>query len=332
MRSCVEQLVDESVSAEQKADFLCHLALKGETVDEIAWFAEAMRERAVKVPLEEAWRKQHVILDVCGTGGDRLNTFNISTTVSLICAAADVPVAKHGNRAITSQSGSADVLEALGIRIDLSPAEAARSLHEHHFAFCFAPNYHPAFKHISAARKLCATRGQRTIFNFLGPLLNPALPTAQLVGVPDPALCQPLARVLETLGVQRAMVVSGRVDTNGQPAHLDELSILGPNTTAQFYKSGSAPIALLDTRGLSLGPAQLSDLAGSDREINAAIVRRILNGAERGPKRHAVLLNCAAALLVADKVDTLVEGWALAGELIDTGRAARKLQSLQTQG
>src|SRR5205814_9283212 len=142
-----------------------------------------------------------------GTGGDRLGTFNISTTVALVVAAAGVTVAKHGNRAITSQAGSADVLEALGVKIDLAPDQAARSLRDHHFAFFFAPQYHPAFKHIAPARRLCAERGQRTIFNFLGPLLNPARPTAQLVGVPQPNLCDPLARVLQLLGLRRGLVV-----------------------------------------------------------------------------------------------------------------------------
>src|SRR5262245_1412757 len=211
VRLAVEQLVDEGVSPEIKADFLCHLALKGETVEEIGAFARALRERDVHPPLDPAFRESRVILDVCGTGGDRLNTFNISTTVAIVCAAAGVAVAKHGNRAITSQAGSADVLEALGVRIDLPPTEAAHSLRDRNFAFFFAPNYHPAFKHIGPARKLCAGRGQRTIFNFLGPLLNPARPTAQLVGVPRSDLCQPLARVLQSLGVRRGMVVSGKV-------------------------------------------------------------------------------------------------------------------------
>src|SRR3954466_15109024 len=146
----VEQIIDENVPAALKADFLCHLALKGETVGEIAAFARALREKAIQPPLDPAWRNTHEILDVCGTGGDRLNTFNISTTVAIICAAAGVPVAKHGNRAITSQAGSADVLEALGIRIELTPGEAARSLRDHHFAFFFAPAYHPTFKYIGA--------------------------------------------------------------------------------------------------------------------------------------------------------------------------------------
>ncbi len=207
--TAVAQLVDESVPAALKADFLCHLARKIETSGEIAAFARELRALSVVPPLDAETRSR-TILDVCGTGGDRLNTFNISTTVAIVCAAAGVTVAKHGNRAITSQAGSADVLEALGIKIVLTPEEAARSLREHHFAFFFAPHYHPAFRHIGAARKLCAERGQRTIFNFLGPLLNPARPDAQLVGVSRPELCVTLARVLKSLGARRGMVVMTR--------------------------------------------------------------------------------------------------------------------------
>jgi anthranilate phosphoribosyltransferase len=333
VRSCVDHLVDEQVSAESKADFLCHLALKGETVDEIAWFAQAMREKAVPVPLDAKWRANNAILDVCGTGGDRLNTFNISTTVAIICSAAGIPVAKHGNRAITSQSGSADVLEELGIRIDLQPEDAARSLEQRNFAFCFAPNYHPAFKHISAARKLCATRGQRTIFNFLGPLLNPAHPTAQLVGVPDPALCNPLAYVLQSLGVRRAMVVSGAIrppagQANG-PAHFDELSILGANTAGEFLEGKAVTLSTLDLRDLPLRPATLADLAGGDRKANAKIVEDLLSGKERGARREAILLNTAAAIVVANRAITLPDGWALAVEIIDSGRAHQKLKDLR---
>jgi anthranilate phosphoribosyltransferase len=334
VRSCVDHLVDEHLSAESKADFLCHLALKGETVDEIAWFAQAMREKAVPVPLEAEWRESHPILDVCGTGGDRLNTFNISTTVAIICSAAGIPVAKHGNRAITSQSGSADVLEELGIRIDLQPREAARSLQERNFAFCFAPNYHPTFKHISASRKLCARRGQRTIFNFLGPLLNPAHPSAQLVGVPDPALCSPLAQVLQSLGVRRGMVVSGAIhtqadaQTNG-PAHFDELSILGANTAGEFFEGKQITLSTLDVTGLPLQPAKLDDLAGGDRKANAKTVEDLLTGREHGPRRQAVLLNAAAALLVASRANSLREGWDLAARVIDSGEAQRKLEELR---
>lgn len=323
----VEQLVDERVPAAVKADFLCHLALKGETVDEIAAFARALQEKSVPPPLDAATRSRE-ILDVCGTGGDRLNTFNISTTVAILCAAAGITVAKHGNRAITSQSGSADVLEALGIRVDLSPAEAARSLAERQFAFLFAPNYHPAFRFIAPARKLCADRGQRTIFNFLGPLLNPARPSAQLVGVSRTELCEPLARVLQSLGIRRGMVVSGKVPGTTGFACLDELSTLGENTVAEFYQERGFTVSTWRPDPFPLQPAALADLAGGDRQANADIVQRVLRGDERGPKRDAVLLNAAAALFVANRARSLDAGWELAAGLIDGGQAGNKLKEL----
>ena len=328
-RLAVDQIIDENIPAVLKADFLCHLALKGETVQEIAAFARALRDKAIQPLLDPVWRNAHEILDVCGTGGDRLNTFNISTTVAIICAAAGVPVAKHGNRAITSQAGSADVLEALGIKINLGPEEAARSLQERNFAFFFAPSYHPAFKHIGPARKLCADRGQRTIFNFLGPLLNPARPGAQLVGVPRPELCEPLAHVLQSLGAHRGMVVSGKVpDTDHTVRHLDELSTLGQNHVAEFYQERGFTASALDPGHFSLQPATLADLAGGNREVNAEIVRRVLHGDERGPKRDAVLLNAAAGLFVANRAKSLADGWMLAAGIIDGGAAAKKLREL----
>lgn len=327
----VGELVREDVSAEAKAGFLCQLALKGETVSEIAAFARALRDKSIQPPLDPATRAGD-ILDVCGTGGDRLNTFNISTTVALVCAAAGVAVAKHGNRAITSQAGSADVLEALGIRIDMGPADAAQSLRDRRFAFFFAPAFHPAFKHIAAARKLCADRGQRTIFNFLGPLLNPTRPTAQLVGVPRPELCEPLAQVLQSLGVRRAMVVSGAVPAppgkTPAIAFLDEISTLGDNTIAEFYQERGFTASVLAPQGFPLQPATLGDLLGGDRQANAETVRRIVRGEERGPKRDAVMLNTAAGLFVADRARSLAAGWEMAGELIDSGAVQNKLQEL----
>ena len=320
----VEQLTDAAVPAATKADFLIALAEKGETPSEIAAFARALRNKSISPPLDVETRARE-ILDVVGTGGDRHGTFNISTTTAIVCAAAGVTVAKHGNRAVTSQAGSADVLEALGVRIDLTPAEAAQSLREHHFAFFFAPNYHPAFRHIAPARKLCAGRGRRTIFNSLGPLLNPAGPSAMLVGVPHPDLCEPLARVLQTLGVRRAMVVCGAVSAT---SHLDELSTLGENTIAEFYQERGFAVSVLSPEQFPLQPATLADLIGGDCRANAEIVRRILHGEERGPKRDAVLLNTAAALFVAGKTKTLVAGWDLASETIDSGRASAKLAEL----
>ena len=330
VHAAVELLADEKIPAASKAEFLIALAQKGETPGEIAAFARALCEKSVALPIENDWRHSREILDIVGTGGDRLGTFNISTTSAIVCAAAGVAVAKHGNRAVTSQSGSADVLEVLGIRIDLTPEEAARSLREKNFAFFFAPNFHPAFKHIAPARKLCAERGQRTIFNFLGPLLNPARPSAMLVGVPRAELCEPLARVLQSLGVRRGMVVTGKIGNRQSEIgnSLDELSTLGENTIAEFYQERGFTTSVLSPEEFPLQPATLDDLLGGDKFQNAEITRRILRGDERGPKRDAVLLNAGAALFVAGKTKSLAEGWDLAGETIDSGQADGKLAEL----
>ena len=328
VRLAVEQLASDAVPAAVKADFLTRLARKGETTGEIAAFARELRARSIQPVLDRETRAGE-ILDVVGTGGDRLSTFNISTTVALVASAAGVTVAKHGNRASTSPTGSADVMDALGIPFDLGPEEAARSLREHGFAFFFAPKYHPAFRHIIPARKLCAERGQATIFNFLGPLLNPAQPTATLIGVPRPDLCEPFARVLQSLGLRRAMVVCGAVpDEGGAVRHLDELSPLGPTTVAEFYQERALACSTLPPEPFPFQPATLAVLRGGDREANAGIIRRILGGEERGPRRDAVLLNAGAALFVAGRTRSIAEGWDLAAETIDSGRAAAKLAEL----
>jgi len=323
----VARLADETVSAESKADFLCELARKAETPQEIAAFARELRELSVQPPLDPETRARE-ILDVCGTGGDRLNTFNISSTVAIVCASAGVTVAKHGNRAITSQAGSADVFEAMGIKIELTPQEAARWLRDHHFAFFFAPAYHPAFKHINGARKLCAERGQRTIFNFLGPLLNPARPSVQLVGVSRPELCETLARVLQMLGVRRGMVVSGRAGD----AWLDEISTLGDNSVAEFHQERGFAASTLAPGHYPVQPAGLADLRGGDRATNAGIVQALLAGKDKGPRRDAVLLNAGAALFVAGKAKSISEGWDLARGLIESGRTRAKLEELIAAG
>jgi anthranilate phosphoribosyltransferase len=323
VRASVAALVSESVDSAAKAEFLIALAAKGETPEEIAAFAAELRNLSIQPELDAETRRGE-ILDVCGTGGDRLDTFNISTTVSFVAAAAGIVVAKHGNRAITSQSGSADVLEELGIPVNLSPQQAAQSLRDHQFAFFFAPHYHPAFKHIAPARKIAAERGQRTIFNFLGPLLNPVRPTAQIVGVPRPQLCEPLARVLQRLGVRRVMVVSGSVGEK----HLDELSTIGPSTVAEFYQDRGFSTSQVESHHFGLAPARLEDLRGGDRAANARTLREILSGAERGPRREAVLLNAAAALFVGGKAKSLTEGIDLAAETIDSGKALAKLNAL----
>jgi len=345
-RLAINELIREDLAADIKADFLSGFAGKGESIEEITAFASVLRDRAVPVPLDEPTRHRE-ILDIVGTGGDRLNTFNISSTAALLCAAAGVIVAKHGNRAATSAAGSADVLEALGISLNLSPEEAGKALREDGFAFFFAPNYHPSFKHMGPARKICAERGQRTIFNFLGPLLNPVRPTAMLLGVPRPDMCESIARVLQSLGVRRAMVVCGEVPLNDpkpenkisiqdgraaqEPrkiAHLDEISTLGETTVAEFYQERGFTVSKFSPDNFPLHPATLADLVGGDKLANAETARRILRGEERGPKCDAVLLNAAAALFVAGRTRSIAEGWELAAELIANGTAAAKLAQL----
>jgi anthranilate phosphoribosyltransferase len=324
----VEQLVDENIPALAKARFLASLAIKGETIEEIVAFARALGAKAIRPEFDREGQGGEV-LDVVGTGGDRLSTFNISTTVALLAAAAGVRVAKHGNRASTSTIGSADVMEALGLPFDLGPADAARCLREHGFAFFFAPKYHPAFRHIIPARKICAAQGQSTIFNLLGPLLNPAQPTAMLLGVSRPELCEPIARVLQSLGVRRAMVVCGKVPGENGPRYLDELSTLGVSRVAEFYQERASITSELIPELFPIQPASLQDLRGGDRQQNASIIQQVLGGNERGPKRDAVLLNAAAALFVAGRARSLLAGWELAATVIDSGQARRKLNELR---
>ena len=319
----IESLTNETIAPEAKADFLTALATKGETTEEIAAFANELRDKALPVPIDKETRDREM-LDVCGTGGDKLGTFNISTTVAIIAAAAGVTVAKHGNRAITSKAGSADVLSALGIPTDLTPEQVATNLKDHNFAFIFAPGYHPAFKNIMPARKLCAEQGQRTVFNFLGPLLNPARPTAQLIGVPNSTLCDPIGRVLQSIGIRRGMVVNGRVEDGA----MDELSTLGENTIAEFYQDRGFTVSTDLPKLFPIQKATLDDLKGGDAEENAITIKAILSGEDRGPRRDAVLLNAAHALFVAAKTNSALEGWDMAASVIEDGTAISKLHDL----
>lgn len=320
-------LTNEAIGVNEKAEFLTALARKGETPEEIKAFAVELRRLSVQPQFSPALRAEEV-LDVVGTGGDRLSTFNISTAVAILCSAAGVLVAKHGNRASTSSIGSADVMESLGIPFDLGPEEAVRFLERHRFTYFFAPRYHPAFRFIIPARRLCAQRGQPTIFNFLGPLLNPGRPSAMLVGVPRPELCETLARVLQLLGVHRAMVVCGAVPTDAGQRYLDEISPLGPTTVAEFYQERALSVSTLEPETFPLQPATLPDLHGGDRAYNAGVIHAVLAGRERGPKRDAVLLNASAALFVAGRARNLADGWDLAAQTIESGAAREKLETL----
>ena len=316
----VAQLLDNAILDDAKAAFLTALAHKGETAGEIAAFALELRMRALDPQVDPA-RFGGVVLDVVGTGADMAHTFNISSCVIFVAAAAGVAVAKHGNRAVTSKCGSADVLAALGARIELAPAAARRCLEETGLTFFFAPLYHPSFKAIAPVRKQLAAQKQRTVFNLLGPLVNPARPTNQLVGVFDKALVHRYAEVLRLLGLKHALVVHG----NG----LDELSIMGPNTVAEVW-GGRIEETVRDFRVLHSQwrgvEVKLAELAGGDPPANARIVRDVLGSHDRGARRDIVLLNAAAALVVSDKADSFESGWQCAAELIDSGAALAKLE------
>lgn len=313
-------LLDESVAVEEKAAFLAALADRGETPGEIAGFADAFLGRAV-VPTLDREAIGRPLLDVCGTGGDKLDLFNISTASVFVLAACGVAVVKHGNRGITSKSGGADVLEALGIRIDLPPEEFGRCVEEVGAGFLFAPLYHPAFKAVVPVRQLLAKEGRRTLFNLLGPLLNPARPDYQVIGVFDPALGQAFAEILFRLGRTLAWTVHGTTESG---AGMDELSILGPSQVWSTALPDRVE-SIITPSSLGFAPATTADLAGGDARENAVLLERILSGEDRGPKRDIVVLNAAAGLVVTGKADDLASGIALAGEGIDGGGAAEVL-------
>lgn len=297
--------------------YLAALRAKGETVAEITGFARAMRQRATPVHAN-----RRPLIDTCGTGGDGANTFNISTVTALVVAGAGVPVAKHGNRSVSSHCGSADVLEALGVRLDLTPEQIGRCIDEIGFGFLFAPMLHPAMKHAIGPRR---EMGVRTVFNILGPLTNPAGASMQVIGVFDRYLIGPLAHVLRELGAVAACVVAS---ADG----LDELSTTGANHIASL-KDGHVSCFTLDPADYGLERTTLDMLRGGDAAQNARIVRSILDG-DRGARRDVVLLNAGLALTTASVAEDLREGIAMAAESIDRGRARRVLEELValTQG
>ncbi len=305
-----------------KADFLRALARKGETALELEGFVREFLRHAVSPPLDVAALDRPVV-DVCGTGGDRLGLFNVSTTAMFILAAAGAAVVKHGNRGITSPSGSADVLAALGGRIDLPPERFAEGVKRTGVAFMLAPHYHPAFKAIAPVRQRLATEGQPTMFNRLGPLLNPVQPPYQIVGVFDRGIVSNYADILAGLDRTRAWVVHGET---GDGRGMDELSTLGENLIAEA-EDRTVCEWTEDTAELLPRPASLAQLAGGTAKDNAEILESIIRGETRGPKRDLVLLNAAAALVVTELASELPEALALAEEIVDSGRAAASLQA-----
>lgn len=314
-------LLDPRADGTLKADLLRALSAKGETAREIADFARAFLAHALRPPLDLASLDRPAI-DVCGTGGDKLNLFNVSTTALFVLAACGVAVVKHGNRGITSKSGGADVLEALGVRIDLAPDRFAEGVRRHGAAFMLAPQYHPAFAAVAPVRRELAASGIPTLFNIIGPLLNPLQPAYQLAGVFDPSLPGTYARILQSLGRSRAWVVHGRTaDDRG----MDEVSTLGPTRIAVAEPS----LLREETYQWPSPPVPLGELQGGDASRNASILLAILEGTDRGPKRDLVLANASAALQVAGQARSWEEGVALAGEAIDAGKALAVLRALQ---
>jgi anthranilate phosphoribosyltransferase len=293
------------------AAFLVGLAMKGEQPEEIVGLAETMRREAVGFDT-----RGRTVFDTCGTGGDRAGTFNISSAAAIVVAACGVPVAKHGNRSVSSRCGSADVLEALGVNVGAPPAAVERCLAEAGIAFLFAPTFHPSMRHAGPTRK---ELGLRTAFNLLGPLTNPARPSRQLVGVPRPELTQLLARSLQLLGAERAWVVHG---ADG----IDEISPTGYTKVSECHE-GSVRTFYVHPSDFGLRKVPLESLAGSDSAENARLVRQVVAG-DRGPRRDAVVLNAGAALFVAGRVASVSEGIEAAAAAIDSGRAAATLERL----
>jgi anthranilate phosphoribosyltransferase len=316
-------LLSASAADEEKAALLRALAEKGESVSEIVAFVRVFLRHAVRPQVD--LDSLGPAIDVCGTGGDRLDLFNVSTTSMFVLAAGGAVVAKHGNRGITSKSGGADVLEALGVRIDLGPAPFVEALEKAGCGFMFAPQFHPAFKAVAGVRKQLAAAGCRTIFNILGPLLNPVQPPYQLVGVADSRLPRKYAEILAGLGRRRAWVVHGSA---GGGLGMDEVSTLGP-TAISCAEAGRLTEHSVQPADFGAGAACLADLRGGDARENAAILSGILSGEIRGPRRDLVVANAAAGLLVAGLAGSWGEAAALAGALIDDGAALAALDRLR---
>jgi len=324
VQQAVMLLLSDLVPARTKAEFLTLLHRKGESASEIANFVRVLLERAVPLQIEEN-DVSGPIIDVCGTGGDGINLFNVSTAVMFVLAAGGLTVIKHGNRHVTSLSGSADVLEALGVPIDLEPENLRECVKSLGLGFVYARLYHPAFRALAEMRAQLAEKNQRTIFNLLGPLLNPTRPKRQLVGVFSPRLTTIFAEVTRQLGGERAWIVNGIASDT---LRMDDVSTIGPTTIAELHR-GKITSAVLDTRWLGIPQPSLEDLLGGDAALNAHIVTQILSGTETGPRRDLIIANAAAGFVVAGYAREMNVGIAMAREQIECGRALEKLRALQ---
>ncbi|MDP4092694.1 MAG: anthranilate phosphoribosyltransferase [Bacillota bacterium] len=308
--SCI---MDGNATQAQIGSFMTALRIKGETIEEITGCAKVMRDKADRISPEMDY-----YIDTCGTGGDGANTFNISTAAAFVASAGGVSVAKHGNRSVSSRSGSADVLEALGVNINLTPVQVKSCVESVGIGFMFAPTFHKSMKYAGGPRK---ELGIRTIFNILGPLTNPAAAKGQVLGVFDGKLTEPIARVLANLDIERAMVLHG---SDG----LDEITITGTTKISEL-NNGQVNNYELDPEKYGIAKASSDDIKGGDAIENAKIIYRIFNG-EKGPQRDIVLLNSAASLYVGKAADSMEQALAMAAEIIDSGKALSKLEELKS--
>ena len=308
-------VMDEIMSGEandiQKSAYLTALAMKGETIDEITASAAGMREHCTRL------LNDMDVLEIVGTGGDRSNSFNISTTSAFVVAAAGLPVAKHGNRSISSKSGSGDVLEALGVNISADPKIVEECVEKVGIGFMFAPHFNPAMKYVGPVR---SELGIRTVFNTLGPLSNPSRAKAMVVGVYSPKLTEIMAGAMMNLGVERGFVVSGH-------DNMDEFTLTGSSTVSEI-KDGKVTTYEVTPEQFGLSCCKLEDLQGGDGAVNAQITKNILSGKEQGPKRDIILLNAGAALYIGGKADSIKDGIALAAQTIDSGKGLEVIENL----
>jgi anthranilate phosphoribosyltransferase len=320
--AAMEAIMSGAATNAQIAAFLTGLRMKGETVEELIGFAQVMRQKAVRIRVHDdevagmTGTDREMLIDTCGTGGDATGTFNVSTATAFVVAGSGLKVAKHGNRSVSSMCGSADVVETLGINLELTPQKVAKCVDEVGIGFLYAPLLHTAMKHVMAARR---EMGIRTVFNMLGPLTNPAAANAQIIGVYAASLTEPLARVLAELGTVRAFVVHGA-------DNLDEISNTGESRVSEV-REGMVRSYAVRPEDFGLARTTIGELIGGDREENARIIRAILDG-EPGPKRDIVLMNAAAALVAGGKARDLKEGVGLAAHAIDSRAALRKLEAL----
>jgi len=310
MAECMGEIMEGKATDAQIGAFLAALRIKGETVEEITGAAKVMREKAARIDAPEG------VVDTCGTGGDMAHTFNISTTAAVVVSACGVPVAKHGNRSVSSRSGSADVLEALGVKIDLSPEKVQECLFETGFGFLFAPVFHPAMKYAVGPRR---EMGIRTIFNILGPITNPAGAKRQTVGVFTDRLTEPLARVLGNLGAEDVMVFHGE---DG----LDEITITDGSKVSRF-RNGIVENFIVAPEDFGFNRAPVESISGGDARANAETTMSILKG-ETGPKRDIVVMNASVTLMVSGRTDDIRDAAVVAGEVIDSGKALKKLEEI----